>query len=191
MVQDDCENARGGGQSLKIGDGDAWPHWFSFINSLSPIDPFFRLALTQWPPFLMIHNQFSTISHRVTSFLTTGRQNFHFFSSKFFVQNVSKFVFCPVWLPFFRSSYWMTPFIGGKSLTKKPLVSSCCPSPPSLLKLRAPGWKRCLWLPAWHTFLALIWDIISKFISISTYIENKHTQNNTMIMVILRIGHMT
>ena len=57
-----------GRHSLKLGDGDAcgdaWSHWSSFSNSLSPIDPFIRLAFTQWPPFLIICNPFSSISHR-------------------------------------------------------------------------------------------------------------------------------
>ena len=60
----------GGGERgrnlLKIGDGDMWPHW----------PPFFQHALTHWllystrshpmTPFLIICNQFSTISHQIT-----------------------------------------------------------------------------------------------------------------------------
>ena len=41
----------GGGHSLKIYDGDAWPHWLPFVKSLSPIGPLFRLTLTRWPLF--------------------------------------------------------------------------------------------------------------------------------------------
>ena len=60
------------GHSLKIGDGGAWIHWsppFFFFNSLSPNDPF----------FLIIHNQFWTISYQMTQFIGNILSNLKFF----------------------------------------------------------------------------------------------------------------
>ena len=43
-----------GVHSLKIGDGDAWPHWPHFFNVLSPIDPLFDMLLPTDPLFDML-----------------------------------------------------------------------------------------------------------------------------------------
>ena len=116
-----------------------------FFNSLSPIDPLLRLALTEWPPFLIIHNQFLTIFHQMTPFFWQHFvKNFQFLS-----KNMSKFVFCaenvsqiclfsPFDRPFFGLLTEWPPFSEKKFLTERPLVLSCCPSTPVTSKVECP-----------------------------------------------------
>ena len=56
-----------------------------FFNSHSPTDLLFRLDLTQWPPFSIIHTQFLLLSHRMTPFpdniSSTFQFSFQIFSS--------------------------------------------------------------------------------------------------------------
>ena len=141
-----------GGHSLKIGDGGAWTHWPPFFNSLSPIDPLFRLALTQWPP---LFNNSQPILDNFSPNDPLFRQ--YFVKFDFFPRNFcqicvqihtlrGKFtkicLILTVWLRFCWSSHWMTPFFGEKSLTERPLVLSCCPSTPVTSKVECPppGW---------------------------------------------------
>ena len=53
------------GHSLKIGDGDAWPHWHTFSDSLSPIDPVFV--------FCFVLFFFLTRSHRMNPFFDNSQ----------------------------------------------------------------------------------------------------------------------
>ena len=115
--------ARERGFLLKTGDGDAWPHLPPFRTHSHPIIP-----------FLIIHNQFLTISHQMPPLLTT----FCHIIFNLFLKFLSKM--CPdfyCWPLLFWSPHWMTPFFREKSVTNRPLVSSCCSSITSLPKLSA------------------------------------------------------
>ena len=99
-------------------------------------DPLFQFALSlspNEPPFLIIHNQFLTISHRMTPIFC---QHFHFFRN--FCQNcVQICILCgkfakiclilTIWLLFLAASL-NDPLFSEKNLTKRPLVLSYCPS---------------------------------------------------------------
>ena len=129
----------GVGHSQKIGDGDAWPHWPPFSNSLSTIDPLFWLAISPNDPLFVIIHQFLTISHWITPlFKGIFCQIFIFFLAKMcpnlyfalkIAQNLSNsHRWCPSPPPF--GLHCMTTFFGDKDLTKRPLVLSCCLSTP-------------------------------------------------------------
>ena len=122
------QQAPGGGTLPK----NWWPGYVDsdpFFLTHSPIVPppfFFWLALTEWPPFVVIRNQYFTISHRMTPFLQHFVKIFNFLM-KFLSKMCQNLIFCVANLsyshrltPFFWSSYWVTPF-SEKNLSPKDL----------------------------------------------------------------------
>ena len=124
--------------SVGRGGGALAKDWWQ--GCVATLTLFLQLALTHWTlflthshpmtPFLIIHNQFCTISHRMTPFFDISSK-FYFFlkvlskmclnlyflpPQKKIGQNLSLIL---TFDPPFWSSYWMTPFFGEKSPTKK------------------------------------------------------------------------
>ena len=113
------------GHLLKIGDGDAWPHWPTFSTCSHPLTPFFWLAFTlNGPLFNNSRPTFDNLSSNDLS-LISFCQNVQVFSILFLSKCVT-FIFCLENWPNFvsfspfgppvRSSHRMTTFFGEKSL---------------------------------------------------------------------------
>ena len=112
-------------------------------------------------PFWIIYNQLSTISHRITLFFGMSKIFIFFFLIEFFVQNVSKFVFCPQIyqnlsnLPRLTPIFWIfslnDPFFSEENLSPK--------DPYFRVAVRAPrhfqGWVP-LSLPVSYCFYQLL-----------------------------------
>ena len=107
---------------------------------LGHIDPFFQLALTQWPLFLNNSQHiFDNLSPNdpffwhfvnIVKFLSTMCQHLYF---------TCKICLIPtVWPPFLvRSFHWWPPYLE-KNLTEGPLVSGCFPSIPVTSQVKCP-----------------------------------------------------
>ena len=98
--------------------------------------PFSWLSLTQWPPFLIICNQFLTISHQITPFFDMSSKFSFFFQNfcpKFGKICLILTVWCPPWF-----LLTLTPFYR-KNLSPKALyLRVAVRAPLSLQKLSAP-----------------------------------------------------